>query len=147
MMLCGGEFNRRWTQMNADGAEVGGQGDGGRGDGLRVTSDEGGEGEKHSSLCEAELRKDEFWAVKDVSFELRRGECLGLIGHNGAGKSTLLKMLNGIIKPDHGRIEMRGRVAALIELGVGFNSVLTGRENIYKKVQFNLQNMRLLIYS
>ena len=77
------------------------------------------------------LRKDEFWAVKDVSFELRRGECLGLIGHNGAGKSTLLKMLNGLIKPDQGRIEMNGRVGALIELGAGFNPVLTGRENVY----------------
>ncbi len=82
---------------------------------------------------DSELRKDEFWAVKDVSFELRRGECLGLIGHNGAGKSTLLKMLNGIIKPDRGRIEMRGRVGALIELGAGFNPILTGRENIYNK--------------
>lgn len=78
-----------------------------------------------------ELRKDEFWAVQDVSFEVRRGECLGLIGHNGAGKSTLLKMLNGLISPDKGRIEMRGRVGALIELGAGFNPVLTGRENIY----------------
>lgn len=77
------------------------------------------------------LRKDEFWAVKDVSFEVRRGECLGLIGHNGAGKSTLLKMLNGLISPDEGKIEMRGRVGALIELGAGFNPVLTGRENIY----------------
>ena len=77
------------------------------------------------------LRKDEFWAVKDVNFELRRGECLGLIGHNGAGKSTLLKMLNGLIKPDQGRIEMNGRVGALIELGAGFNPVLTGRENVY----------------
>lgn len=78
-----------------------------------------------------ELRPKEFWAVKDISFELRRGECLGLIGHNGAGKSTLLKMLNGLIKPDEGRIEMHGRVAALIELGAGFNPILTGRENIY----------------
>lgn len=77
------------------------------------------------------LRKDEFWAVKEVSFELRRGECLGLIGHNGAGKSTLLKMLNGLIKPDQGRIEMNGRIGALIELGAGFNPVLTGRENVY----------------
>ncbi|XOV91175.1 MAG: polysaccharide ABC transporter ATP-binding protein [Bacteroidota bacterium] len=77
------------------------------------------------------LRKNEFWAVKDVSFTLRRGECLGLIGHNGAGKSTLLKMLNGLIKPDAGSIKMRGRVAALIELGAGFNPILTGRENIY----------------
>lgn len=78
-----------------------------------------------------ELRKDEFWAVKDVSFQLRRGECLGLIGHNGAGKSTLLKMLNGLINPDRGSIVMRGRIGALIELGAGFNPILTGRENIY----------------
>jgi lipopolysaccharide transport system ATP-binding protein len=77
------------------------------------------------------LRDGEFWAVNDVSFELRRGECLGLIGHNGAGKTTLLKMLNGLIKPDRGRIEMNGRVGALIALGAGFNPVLTGRENIY----------------
>ena len=77
------------------------------------------------------LRPGEFWAVKDVSFDLRRGECLGLIGGNGAGKTTLLRMLNGLIKPDHGRIEMRGRVGALIALGAGFNPILTGRENIY----------------
>jgi len=78
-----------------------------------------------------ELRPGEFWAVRDVSFELRRGECLGLIGHNGAGKTTLLKMLNGLILPDKGKIEMRGRVGALIALGAGFNPILSGRENIY----------------
>lgn len=78
-----------------------------------------------------ELRKDEFWAVKDVSFQLKRGQCLGLIGHNGAGKSTLLKMLNGLINPDQGSITMRGKIGALIELGAGFNPILTGRENIY----------------
>ena len=77
------------------------------------------------------LRKEEFWAVKDVSFQLRRGECLGLIGRNGAGKSTLLKMLNGLIVPDEGSIVMRGKVSALIELGAGFNPLLSGRENIY----------------
>src|SRR5690606_14699713 len=77
------------------------------------------------------LRKEEFWAVKTVSFELKRGECLGLIGHNGAGKSTLLKMLNGLIKPDQGEIVMRGRIGALIELGAGFNPILSGRENVY----------------
>lgn len=77
-----------------------------------------------------ELRPDEFWALQDINFELRRGECLGLIGHNGAGKSTLLKMLNGLIRPDAGRITMRGRVAALIELNAGFSDLLTGRENI-----------------
>ncbi len=70
-------------------------------------------------------------AANALSFELKRGECLRLIGHNGAGKTTLLKMLNGLIKPDHGRIEMRGRVGALIALGAGFNPILTGRENIY----------------
>lgn len=78
-----------------------------------------------------ELRKSEFWAVKNISFEVKRGECLALIGHNGAGKSTLLKMLNGLINPDEGSITMRGKVGALIELGAGFNPILTGRENIY----------------
>src|SRR4030095_14519235 len=77
------------------------------------------------------LRQAEFLAVDDVSFEIRPGECIGLIGHNGAGKSTLLKMLNGLIRPDRGRTTMRGRVGALIELGAGFSPVLTGRENIY----------------
>ena len=77
------------------------------------------------------LRTDEFWAVDNVSFELTRGECLGLIGRNGAGKTTLLRMLNGLIKPDTGRIELAGRVGALISLGAGFNPILTGRENIY----------------
>ncbi|KJD33389.1 hypothetical protein PK35_05895 [Tamlana nanhaiensis] len=77
------------------------------------------------------LRPKEFWAVKDVNFELKRGECLGLIGHNGAGKSTLLKILNGLIKPDSGQVTIKGRVGALIELGAGFNPILSGRENIY----------------
>ncbi len=80
---------------------------------------------------DGQLRPDEFWAVNEVGFELRRGECLGLIGHNGAGKTTLLRMLNGLLKPDHGRIEMRGRIGALIALGAGFNPVLSGRENVY----------------
>ena len=71
------------------------------------------------------LRSEEFWAVKNISFELQRGECLGLIGHNGAGKTTLLRMLNGLIKPDQGRIEIRGKVGALIALGAGFNPILT----------------------
>lgn len=83
------------------------------------------------SKSKLKLRDKEFWAVKDVNFELRRGECLGLIGHNGAGKSTLLKILNGLIKPDHGRVTIKGKVGALIELGAGFNSILSGRENIY----------------
>ena len=77
------------------------------------------------------LRKKEFWALKNISIELKRGESLGLIGRNGAGKSTLLKILNGLIKPDIGSVEMRGNVGALIELGAGFNPVLTGKENVY----------------
>ena len=77
------------------------------------------------------LRPGEFWANRNISFEVRRGECLGLLGHNGAGKTTLLRMLNGLIKPDTGRIEMRGRVTGLIALGAGFNPLLSGRENIY----------------
>lgn len=85
----------------------------------------------HKGTEKPVLRKQEFWAVRDISFELRRGECLGLIGHNGAGKSTLLKILNGLINPDEGVITMRGKVGALIELGAGFNPILSGRENIY----------------
>lgn len=77
------------------------------------------------------LRKGEFWAVKNASFKVNRGECLGLIGPNGSGKSTLLKMLNGIFMPDTGKIRVRGRVGALIEVGAGFHPLLTGRENIY----------------
>lgn len=83
------------------------------------------------STNERALRPKEFWAVKDINFELRRGECLGLIGHNGAGKSTLLKILNGLINPDAGKVTIKGRVGALIELGAGFNPILSGRENIY----------------
>lgn len=77
------------------------------------------------------LRAEEFWAVDDVSFEVKRGEVFGIIGSNGSGKSTLLKMLNGIFMPDRGRIEIEGKVGALIEVGSGFHPMLSGRENIY----------------
>src|SRR5690554_1046649 len=80
---------------------------------------------------QSRLRKHELWALKGIDFQLKRGECLGLIGKNGAGKSTLLKMLNGLIGPDEGTIAMRGKVGALIELGAGCNPILTGRENIF----------------
>lgn len=78
-----------------------------------------------------ELRPDEFWGLKEISFELRKGESLGLIGRNGAGKSTLLQLLNGRMKLDEGRITVRGNPGLVTELGAGFNPVQTGRENIY----------------
>lgn len=77
------------------------------------------------------LRPGEFWAVNQVSFSLEQGETLGIIGPNGSGKSTILKMLNGIYWPDKGKITIKGRVGALIEVGAGFHSLLTGRENIF----------------
>ena len=77
------------------------------------------------------LHFDEFWALKDVNFTVKRGESIGLIGLNGSGKSTMLKVIAGVLKPTDGTVRVYGDVAPLIELGAGFDSDLTARENIY----------------
>lgn len=77
------------------------------------------------------LQPEEFWALEDVCFEVRKGEAFGIIGHNGAGKSTMLKHLSGIMQPTRGRIDVHGRLSALIEIGAGFHPDLTGRENVF----------------
>ncbi|PIE34920.1 ABC transporter ATP-binding protein [candidate division KSB3 bacterium] len=78
-----------------------------------------------------QLRKDEFWALDDISFELKRGETLGIVGMNGSGKSTLLRLLTGIFPPDKGEIRVNGQVGALVAVGAGFHPHMTGRENIF----------------
>src|SRR3978361_87572 len=87
--------------------------------------------ERVTGLFKPRLPKEEFWAVRDVSFCVAKGETLGLIGHNGSGKSTTLKLITRILEPTAGRVAVRGRISALLELGSGFHPDLTGRENIY----------------
>lgn len=76
-------------------------------------------------------KKHEFWALKDISFEVEKGLCIGLLGPNGSGKSTLLKIIGHIVNPTSGKVKVHGTVAPLLDLGVGFHNQLTGRENIY----------------
>lgn len=82
-------------------------------------------------LLNGKIQYEEFWALKDISFEVRRGEVLGIIGHNGAGKSTLLKVISGILKPTSGTMQVNGVVVPMLELGSGFDFDLTGRENVF----------------
>lgn len=82
-------------------------------------------------LTGKKLKKDEFWALKDINFELHEGERIGILGLNGAGKSTLLKVIAGVFKPTEGKVVRNGKIVPLLELGAGFDKNYTGRENIY----------------
>ena len=82
-------------------------------------------------LVQGKIKYEEFWALRNVSFEVKKGEVLGIVGHNGAGKSTLLKVISGIMKPTNGRVTVNGTVVPMLELGSGFDYDLTGRENVF----------------
>ncbi len=82
-------------------------------------------------MIKGELNYNEFWALKDVSFKVRKGDRVGILGFNGAGKSTLLKVVSGVLKPTEGKVITKGSIAPMLELGAGFDPQYTGRENIY----------------
>lgn len=82
-------------------------------------------------LVKGKIKYEEFWALRNVSFEIKKGEVVGIIGHNGAGKSTLLKVISGILKPTDGEFEVHGNIVPMLELGSGFDHDLTGRENVF----------------
>ena len=86
---------------------------------------------RFAGLLRRRAQGEEFWALRDISFSVGKGESLGLVGHNGAGKSTALKLMTRILEPTSGHVAINGRVAALLELGSGFNPDFTGRENIH----------------
>jgi ABC-2 type transport system ATP-binding protein len=87
-------------------------------------------------VLHSRMRAEDFWALRDVSFDIPEGSSLGLIGHNGSGKTTLLKIVAGILRPTSGLVRQRGRLVALLELGAGFHPELTGRENVYLNASF-----------
>ena len=97
----------------------------------RIRRDMDGNASLMRKLLSIRKRREDFWALKDVSFDVHRAEALGIIGHNGAGKSTILKLLSRITTPTNGEIMINGRLSALIEVGSGFHPELTGRENVY----------------
>jgi len=84
-----------------------------------------------TAMVSGKLKYEEFWSLKDVSFEVQKGEVVGIIGRNGAGKSTLLKVISGILKPTKGQVIVGGNIVPMLELGSGFDTDLTGRENIF----------------
>ena len=82
-------------------------------------------------MIKGKLQYEEFWALNNVSFEVKKGEVVGIVGHNGAGKSTMLKVISGILKPTDGSVSVHGNIVPMLELGSGFDHDLTGRENVF----------------